>query len=357
MSIIEKNLLESLTRALEDAGIEVGEPEFEVPYRGGQLDCLLPIASPYGRRRLAIELLRQAYPRDIRDAAWQLESFVKNKDAAKDIILMVAAEHLSDGAKDDLRHHRLAYFEASGTFYLRHKDWFIDIQRPSKPATRRSAVQLFTGAKEQVVLALLVERHNFRSGLELSKLSETSTYTVSTVLAELERREWIESEGSGRMLRRRLSKPTELLDAWAEAWTQRKETKTKWYCYVSNPSNMLEQFAKEIDESYTDGGIFTGPAAANRIAPNLTRTDTVDLIIPEGKSEFYAFALHLKQVSKGANVTLIERTGASTLFTCEKKKRTDPMLANPFILYLDLLDGKGRNKELAEQLRLQELGI
>jgi hypothetical protein len=314
MSIIEKNLLESLSRALQDAGIEVGDPEFEVPYRDGRLDCLLQITSPYGRRRLAIELLRQAYPRDIRNAAWQLESFMKDNDSAKDIILMVAAEHLSDGAKDDLRHHRLAYFEASGTFYLRHKEWLIDIQRPSKPPSRRSTVQLFTGAKEQVVLALLVERHNFRSGLELAKLSETSTYTVSTVLAELERREWIESEGSGRMLRRRLSKPTELLDAWAEAWTQRKDTKTKWYGYVSNPANMLEQFSKEIDESDTDGAVFTGAAAANRITPNLTRTDTVDLIIPAGTSGLYSFALHLKQVNKGANVTLIERTGASTLF-------------------------------------------
>src|SRR5471032_3046418 len=134
MSILEKNLVESLNRALASADIEVDQPVFDVPYRGGMLDCLLHINSPYGRRRLAVELLRQAYPRDIRDAAWQLQSFLKDNDDAKDIIPMVAAEHFSEGAKDDLRHHKLAYFEAGGTFYLRHKEWLIDIQRPSKPA-------------------------------------------------------------------------------------------------------------------------------------------------------------------------------------------------------------------------------
>lgn len=358
MSILENNLVESLRMALASADIEVDESMFDVPYRGGKLDCLLHINSPYGRRRLAVELLRQAYPRDIRDAAWQLQSFLKDNNEAKDIIPLVAAEHLSEGAKDDLRHHKLAYFEASGTFYLRHKEWLIDIQRPSKPNARRSEVPLFTGAREQVILALLVERHNFRSGLELAKLSETSTYTVSTVLAELERKEWIESEGSGRTLRRRLSQPTELLDVWAEAWTQRKDTKTKWYCYMSNPTNMLEQFFEKLNDSWIgrDGSVFTGAAAANRITPHLTRTDTVELIIPPGKTGLYEFSLKLKPVDKGANVTLIERTGASFLFT-DKKTTSQPRLANPFILYLDLLDGKGRNKELAYQLRLNELGI
>jgi hypothetical protein len=356
MSILEKKLIESLSRTLEEAGIVVDDAVFDIPYRGGRLDCLLHISLPNGRRRVAIELLRQAYPRDIRDAGWQLESFLKDNDEAKDIIPMVAAEHLSNGAKDDLRHHGLAYFEASGTFYLRHENWIIDIQRPSKPAARRSAVQLFTGAREQVVLALLVERNLFRSGLELAELSKTSTYTVSTVLAELERREWLESEGSGRMLRRRLSKPGELLDAWAQAWTQRHDVKTKWHCYVSNPGQILDQLARKVAEASLEDAVFTGAAVANRISPHLTRTDTVDIIIPPGEAERYAAALKMKPVDKGGNVTLIERTGASTLFS-RHEGPAHARLADPLILYLDLLDGRGRNKELADQLRLQELEI
>lgn len=356
MSSSQKNLVESLTQALKSVDIEVEATVFEVEHHGGYLDCLMHIVSPHGHRRLAIQMLRQAYPRDVRDAAWHLQAFLKDNNDANDIILMVAAEHLSEGAKADLRHHQLAYFEASGTFYLRHKEWLIDIQRYSKPASRRGALALFTGAREQVILTLLVERCNFRSGLELAEMSMTSTYSVSTVLTELERREWIESEGSGRTLRRRLSKPAELLDAWAEAWTQRKDTKTKWHCYAPNPAKLLDYLAGKIDTVERDGCVFTGAAAGNRIVPHLTRAETADIIIPPGEAKIYANAFWMKSVDKGANVTLIERSGASTMFA-KKDTESGALLANPFILYLDLLDGKGRNKELAEQIRLQELGI
>ncbi len=356
MSILDENLLRSLTSALERAGIDTEEPVFGVPHRGGRLDCLMHISSPSGRRRLAIELLPQAYPRDVRNAAWQLESFHKDNDKARDIILMVAAEHISDGAKADLRHHGLAYFETSGTFHLRHDEWLIDIERPSKPMLRRGIVPLFTGAREQVIFALLYAHNSFQSGLALAELSKTSTYTVSTVLAELERREWIASEGSGRTLRRRVSRPAELLDAWVDAWREQKAQKTRWYFYSSNPSDLIGQLADKLRAAGTNGAIFTGSAAANLVVPHLTRTDTVDLIVPPGEAHRYAASLGLKSAEKGANVTLIERTGASTLFTNEHGL-TGSRCANPFILYLDLLDGKGRNKELAAQLRQYQLKI
>jgi len=356
MSITEKNLVASLTQLLNSVDIEVEQTMFDLEHEGRRLDCLMHIVSPHGSRRLAVELLRQAYPRDVRDAAWRLQGFMNANEEASDIILMVAAEHLSEGAKDDLRHHQMAYFDASGTFYLRHQQWLIDIQRPAKPTSRRGALSLFTDAREQVILTLLVEHRNFRSGLELAEMSRTSTYTVSTVLAELERREWIESEGSGRTLRRRLSRPGKLLDAWAAAWTQRKDTKTKWHCYLPNSANLHDYLAGKIDTFALEGSVFTGAAAANRVVPHLTHTDTIEIIIPPDAAGYYEAAFRMKSVDKGANVTLIERDGVSTMFA-SKDPSSKALLANPFILYLDLLDGKGRNKELAEQLRLKKLGI
>lgn len=356
MPITPKILKELLIQALNSADIQLKEPTSELEHHSAYPDHLMHLVSPHGRRRLAIEMMRQAYPRDVRDAAWHLQSFMKDNGDANDIVLMIAAEHISEGAKADLRKHGLAYFEASGTLYLRHKEWLIDIQRPSKPTSRRGALALFTGAREQVILTLLVEHRNFRSGLELAEMSMTSTYSVSTVLAELERREWIESEGSGRTLRRRLCKPAELLDAWAEEWTRRKETKTKWYSYAPSPAHLFDQLSRSAYTSESGTVVFTGAAAANRIVPHLTRTDTIDIIVPPGEAGYFAEAFEMKPVDKGANVTLIERSGVSRMFA-KKDTSSGALLANPFILYLDLLDGRGRNKELAEQLRLQELGI
>ncbi|RFP09212.1 hypothetical protein D0T24_24780 [Duganella sp. BJB480] len=357
MQIYETQLGEAVSQAIEATGLmQVTAREFDVPHYGGHLDCLLQLRTPAGGRRLAIEMKREAYPRDIRDAVWQLESFRKNHPAATDLILMVAALHLSDGAKETLRHHGIAYFDAGGTLFLKHQDWFIDIQRPSKPAARRSTVPLFTAAREQVVHALLHAHDKYLSGLELAELSNTSTYTVSTVLNELERLEWLASEGSGRTLRRKVSRPAELLDAWADAWRQRRDSRSRWFFYNQNPSTALAHVAERLDHSSKVDGIFTGAAAANLVDPHLTRTDIVDLIIPPGQADTYVDVLGLKPVDKGANLNLIERSGASLLFT-KPAPVPGAVFASPFILYLDLLDGKGRNKELATQLRQHHLKI
>jgi hypothetical protein len=46
----------------------------------------------------------------------------------------------------------------------------------------------------------------------------------------------------------------------------------------------------------------------------------------------------------------VEREGASLQFR-EQYSGDSSYFASPFILYLDLLDGRGRNKELAQHLR------
>jgi len=45
-----------------------------------------------------------------------------------------------------------------------------------------------------------------------------------------------------------------------------------------------------------------------------------------------------------------ERGGASLLFQ-DRHPEYPSYFASPFILYLDLLDGRGRNKELAQHVR------
>jgi len=95
---------------------------------------------------------------------------------------------------------------------------------------------------------------------------------------------------------------------------------------------------------------FTGAAAANVYAPLLTSTEGAEIIVPRGYADKMADRLGLKPVSRRANVTLIEREPASLLY---RYMRSDQpvFFASPYILYLDLLDGRGRNKELAQHIR------
>jgi hypothetical protein len=296
-----------------------------------------------------VETLRHAYPRDIREAVWKLDEY-KLASRQEGLITLVAAESLSPGARDLLRKRGIGYFERNGNLYLRWRQWLINIQRPEKASARKGITALFTDSREMVVHALLMHRKEWLTGSELAQMAHTSSYTCSVVLQELERREWCESSGAGRTLRRQLTKPRQLLDAWAEHWTKRKEQRSRWYVFAERPNLLLMQLTRQIDQAGVSfDWAFTGTAAANVYAPLLTSVDTAEIIVKPGHAEQLAKTLHLKPADKGANVTLVERDGASLLFR-DAHPEYPSYFASPFILYLDLLDGRGRNKELAQHV-------
>jgi len=355
-SELHEPLIKQFIQAFEDASKahvsqdRMFEVAFERPGGARRLDLLLRLDSPHEELCLAVEIIREGYPRDVRNAVWQLEEYRLANERAAQIIPVVLAEHLSSGARESLRERNVAYFDTSGSLYLNYGQWLINIERVGKPAPPRRAGSLFTGAREQVVHALLQSKQTWLTGQEVADSAKTSTYTVSLTMQELERMEWVESQGSGRNLRRRLVQPGKLLDAWVEAWRKRKESRTRWYVYAPNPNNLLLALADKLERAKLSGWAFTGTAAANVLAPLLTGVDTAEVIIPPGHIDRYADAMALKQADKGANIILVERSGASLLFRQEHPEFPS-WFASPFIQYLDLLDGRGRNKELATHIR------
>jgi len=305
---------------------------------------------------VAVEVLRFAYPRDIHGAAWKLSDYQLASARPRDLILLVAAESLSPGARAQLRHRGIGYFERNGNLRLSWRNWLVNIERPDLPAIKKEVTSLFTDARESVVHALLVNRHQWTTGAQLAEMSRTSSYTCSVVLQELERREWCESSGAGRTLRRRLTQPKPLLEAWAMEWTQRKEKRTRWYAFAERPNLLRDHLTHQVEQARVAfDWAFTGAVAANVYAPLLTSVDTAAIIVPSGHAEEFAREIGLKPAEKGANVTIVERDGASLLFR-NACRNSLCYFASPFIFYLDLRDGLGRNKELAQHV-FEKLGL
>lgn len=367
MDNINISLLHNFTRALENAaGFLTEHEELEVRFEGshprGQLDALVETRTPDGGEcLLAIEIRQVAYPRDVRMAISQLAEYRNSIPGEGRVELCLIADVVSPGSRQALREAGINYYDRSGTLYFRHRTWLVDIERAPIRAARKKDIALFSGAREQVVHALLhhwYTRHDeeYISGGELSYLSQTSTYTVSNTMQGLERMDFVESRGNGPTLRRRVRDPAALLDAWADEWTRRREVKTRWYTY--SPSGLLtdhviEGFAKHARHQWA----LTGAAAANAVIPRLTNVDRVEVIIQPGEADELASIMGLTKAEKGANVIMIERSGASLMFLDEHPARPHSRFASRFVQYLDLLNGYGRNKELAEEFRIQALKI
>lgn len=341
---------QSLTKAI-DGDIRVATRSTITP--SGRLDDLLRIDWEGKPVYVAIVVIGTAYPRDIHGVIWHLDELVLSPGNAKTgtLIKLVAAEHLSPGAKTTLKDQGYAFFERNGSLFLRTKEILINIEHPSKAPARSHPVDLFTEAREGAVHGLLQNAFQWIAGADLAEQSQTSTYTCSVVLQELERREWCETQGTGRTKRRRLVQPGQLLDDWAAHWQQRSVSRSRGYVFVENPRLLIDRLAYLMRESGVDfPWAFTGAAAANIYAPLLTTVDRAEIIVPPGCANILGTALKMKSASKGGNVTIIERVGSSLQFR-ELRPLYPAYFASPYIQYLDLLDGHGRNRELAAHLR------
>lgn len=365
MDNIETSLLHDFTGLLQSVtGFLVENEELDVQFGNlrpyARLDALVKTTTPAGDACiLAIEMKRVAYPRDVRMAISHLVDYRAAAPHDTQVELCLVADTISPGSREALRNAGINYYDRSGTLYFRHRTWLVNIDRaPIRPA-RKMDIALFSGAREQVVHALL--EHWYRnpdegyiSGAELSLLAQTSTYTVSSTMQALEHLDFVESKGSGPSQRRRLREPAMLLDAWAEEWTRRREVKTRWYAYAQK-GNITDRVIEGCIRHARQEWALTGAAAANAIVPRLTNVDRVEVIVQPGQAAQLASAMGLSQADKGANIVMIERTGASFLFLAEHPERPHSRFVGRFIQYLDLLNGYGRNKELAEEFRKQAL--
>jgi hypothetical protein len=366
MDNLEGHLLQEFVAALLHATkAEVLDKQLEVPFDSEEgrrrLDARFGVRMPTGEDLVvAVEVLRDVYPRDVRMTVHQLWAYENALESNRDTLLFIVADHLSPGAKKALRDAGINYYDSSGTMYFQHRTWLIDVERSPKERPTRRPSSVFTGAREQVVHALLhhwwtSKGKDFISGAELAAEAATSTYTVSLTMQELERHDWVESSGKGPTQRRRLRDAAGLLDAWGLAWQQRREVVTRWYAYAPGAGGIVDfllwRLAKRQDWA------LTGAAAANAVLPYLTHVDRAEVIVPPGTGEQWAKDLKLSQAEKGPNVIFIERKGASLMFLDEHPERPDSRFASRFIQYLDLLNNYGRNKELAEEYRQEVLKI
>lgn len=343
-------VIQALTEAF-GSGVQVVASSIISPT--GRPDGLIRIDGVGEPVFVAVAIIRTAYPRDIHQVLWHFDQLALRSGTARSgtLIRLVAAEHLSPGAKSTLKDKGYAFFERSGSLFLRTEKMLINIQCPSKAPARPYSIDLFTEAREGAVHGLLKNAFRWMAGADLAEQSQTSTYTCSVVLQELERREWCEIQGAGRTKRRRLVQPGQLLDDWAAHWQQRNVSRIRGYIFVDSPHMLMDRLANQLKESEVDvPWAFTGAAAANIYAPLLTSVDSVEIIAPPGYGAILGAVLNMKSTPKGGNVAIVERGGTSLQFR-ESHALYPAYFASPYILYLDLLNGRGRNKELANYLR------
>ena len=109
-ALIEQ-LLDSL-RELPDVHAELAQSESTVQATG-RVDAKIDLHIAGRSIVLLVEAKKSVYPRDVRQALWQLRSLHHGHYA--DVQHLLIAESLSPGAKELLRAERIGYFDSGGS--------------------------------------------------------------------------------------------------------------------------------------------------------------------------------------------------------------------------------------------------
>ena len=361
-SLTERQLLTQFLDALRElpevhADLDHWEPMGSTGDRGHDAQIDLQVAGK--SFILLVEAKKAVYPRDVRQVIWQFReaSHGRPKRQGKEPLSLLVAESISPGAKDLLRSERVGYYDSGGSLYLPAPGAYLYIDKPPPKTLAKSVRSLFSGRRAQVLHALLIQHQDWFGVKELAQRAMVSPATASQVLTELERFDWLVSRGQGPSKERHLREPAALLDAWVKQLAIHPAAEPAPLLRAGHEGGHAcwSGLAKSSTRM-TSGYAISHEAAAQRYAPFLSSVSQVRARLLIGSSADAAIGdLGARVVNEGANLAIIEaKSPANLLF---RERVGGIWLASPVQVYLDLLRGEGRSKEMAEHLRKERIGF
>lgn len=357
VSISERNTVAKLVEALQALPhVHADAPVWEPAPYGKEIDAKVDVMAGDQRYVLLIETKKGVFPRDVRQLLWKIKSYANaSRDRTPSIVLLLAAESISQGAKDLLKQENVGYFDAGGSLFIPAYGAYVYIEKPPPKTLAKSIRALFKGKSSQVFHALFHRRDAWFGVRELAELAKVSPATVSETLTALERLDWVTSRGQGPSKERRLSAPTSLLDEWKkQVLAGRQPPMRRYYVPATDVTELPDRLASACEASGLEY-VITQEAAAQLYAPFLSRISRVACRMVPGGADAALSKLEARVVTEGANLLVIETTSEGEFLF---KERHGPVwLANPVQVYLDLLRSGGRAQEAAEHLRRERVGV
>jgi hypothetical protein len=308
---------------------------------------------------LLIEAKRAVYPRDVREVVWQIRRYIDNappKGENEQRLPFIVAESISPGAKELLREELVGYFDSGGSLFVPARGAYVYIEKPPPKPAAKALRSLFSSRRTQVLHALLIHPRRWVSVKELAQQSQASPATVSQVMAELERFDWLQTRGQGPSKERLLREPGALLDAWSKQIGLGGVPALRRYYVPAVKPNDLPERLDRVFEQHQVAYAIAYEAAAQCYAPFLSSVSQVRCRLMPGRSADEALgALDARVVTEGANLAVIEVKSSGELLFREKVDGV--WLASPVQVYLDLVRSEGRAKEMAEHLRHERIGF
>lgn len=304
---------------------------------------------------LLFEVKSLGQPRFARMAVERLRDY---QSYGKNMYCVFGAPSIFKESQEICQKNGIGFIDLAGNCFFNFDNVYISIQgRPSLYRTTRPLKSLFTPAASRALRLLLLNPKKEWLVSELAKKAGISLGQASNLKRRLLDFEFIQETGvavkKGKKFK--LLNPELLLNKWAENYTYLKNTIRNFYSFddIATIENKLANYLTKNGITYA----FTLTSGASFVAPFL-RYNRVFVYIKD-KIEEIANALNLKEVSSGANVSLMEPYDNGVFFEIQDFWREDQgqvfKVVSDIQLYLDLKSYKERGEEAAEFILNQRL--
>jgi hypothetical protein len=359
-SLTERQLIIRFVEALRElpdvvANVEVWEP---VSGRDRGHDAQVSLRVAGKSFVLLIEAKKTVFPRDVRQVIWQFRERSHGQPAGQPEgpLSVLVAESISPGGKEFLRRERVGYYDSGGSLYLPAPGAYFYIDKPPSKGFARSVRALYSGRRAQVLHTLLVRHQDWFGVTELAQQAMVSPATASQALTELERFDWLAARGQGPNKERHLREPASLLDEWSRQIANIRRPTLRRYYVPGMKADALMVHIGQVLEAHGVQYEVSHEAAAQRYAPFLSHVSQVRTRVLAGVEADTAISdLGARAVSEGANLAIIDAKSPGELLFRERIGGI--WFASLIQIYLDLLGGEGRSKEMAEHLRKEKIGF
>jgi hypothetical protein len=166
--------------------------------------------------------------------------------------------------------------------------------------------------------------------------------------------DWVTAQGRGSAKERSLPEPSELLNAWSQQISsERPPTVLRYYVLMNGSQKLSNRIARVFEEHHAKYAL-TAEAAAQRYAPFISSVFQVHCrLLNSRAAERVIEDLDARVVTEGADLLITQANSPGEFLYPERVG--DAWLACPVQVYLDLLQSKGRAKEMAEHLRRKKM--
>jgi hypothetical protein len=308
---------------------------------GPAFDVTVPAGT--AKHRFIVGWAGEGWPSDVE----RLVQLVPNID-------VVAATHLSSGARDRLRQEGLGWADEAGHADIALKSGLVifrqqsDVRKNREPPMRWSRSTLAVAEAALSGIVPTVESIEQATGL--------SRHATANALSRLENRGFLERPRAlrGPQSARRIINISTFLDGYAKAAAEQRQKQSPVLLHRLWNRDPLETLAVEIGPKLTTAGAswaVTGAAASVLLAPYLTDVTILELFIDaETMSDRTRLTTLLdgKIVEKGHRIEIRE---VPTSMAVKGPVIDGIQVALPVRVYADLRAVGGRSAEAAQHLR------